>query len=39
MHMARPSGRGLFLMRTFMTEVKYNEAGNEVLLVHRRAGV
>lgn len=39
MHMARPSGRGLFLMRTFMTEVKYNEAGNEVLLVHRRGGV
>lgn len=29
-------GRGLALMRTFMDEVKFNEKGNEVLLVKRR---
>jgi len=29
-------GRGIPLMRTFMDEVTYNEAGNEVILVKRR---
>lgn len=30
------SGRGLLLMRTFMDEVAYNEAGNQVTLIKRR---
>ena len=33
----RPSGRGLLLMRTFMDDVRFNEAGNEVTMVKRRA--
>ena len=33
----RPSGRGILLMRTFMDEVRYNDRGNEVTLVKRRA--
>lgn len=32
-----PSGRGFMLMQAFMDEVSYNEAGNEVTLVKRRA--
>jgi CheY-like chemotaxis protein len=32
----RPCGRGVMLMRSFMSEVHYNEAGNEVTLVKRR---
>jgi CheY-like chemotaxis protein len=31
----RPCGRGVLLMRTFMDEVKFNEAGNAVTLVKR----
>ena len=34
----RPSGRGVFLMNAFMDELQYNDAGNEVTLVKRRAG-
>lgn len=34
-NMERASGRGLLLMRTFMTEVRHNEKGNEVALVLR----
>lgn len=34
--LARPHGRGLLLMRTFMDEVRFNEAGTEVTLVKRR---
>ena len=30
------SGRGLFLIRTFMDEVLFNEAGNEITMVKRR---
>jgi anti-sigma regulatory factor (Ser/Thr protein kinase) len=30
------SGRGVFLMRTFMDEVIYNATGNEVTLIKRR---
>lgn len=30
------SGRGLTLMRTFMDEVAYNDAGNEVTMIKRR---
>lgn len=29
-------GRGIFLMRCYMDEVRYNERGNEVVLVKRR---
>jgi CheY-like chemotaxis protein len=32
----RPSGRGILLMRTFMSEVAYNEMGNQITLVKRR---
>ena len=35
----RASGRGVLLMRTFMDEVNYNDTGNEVTLIKRRAGV
>ncbi len=30
------SGRGLFLMRTFMDEVRFNDAGNEITLIKYR---
>ncbi|MEX0585391.1 MAG: response regulator, partial [Pirellulales bacterium] len=33
----RPCGRGVVLMRTFMDEVTFNETGNEVTLMKRRA--
>jgi len=36
-NLERRSGRGLLLMRTFMSEVRYNDRGNELTLV-RRAG-
>jgi anti-sigma regulatory factor (Ser/Thr protein kinase) len=35
-NLEKPSGRGLLLMRTFMDEVVYNDAGNQVTLVKRR---
>jgi len=35
-YMLRASGRGVLLMRTFMDEVFYNAAGNEVTLIKRR---
>ena len=31
-----PSGRGIMLMKQYMTEVAYNEAGNRVTMVYRR---
>jgi CheY-like chemotaxis protein len=34
-NLERPYGRGLMLMRTFMTDVRYNSTGNEVRLVKR----
>lgn len=34
----RPHGRGLFLIRAFMDEVSFNEAGNEIRLTKRAAG-
>jgi anti-sigma regulatory factor (Ser/Thr protein kinase) len=37
-NLAKPYGRGLLLMRTFMTDVRYNAKGNEVTLVKRCAG-
>lgn len=35
-HIDCACGRGVFLVRTFMDEVRYNEKGNEVTLVKRR---
>ncbi|MDB5344976.1 MAG: transcriptional regulator [Schlesneria sp.] len=35
----RPCGRGLLLMQTFMDEVKYNAAGNEVTMIKRHRGL
>lgn len=35
-NLARLSGRGLMLIRTFMDEVRHNERGNEVTLVKRK---
>jgi CheY-like chemotaxis protein/anti-sigma regulatory factor (Ser/Thr protein kinase) len=32
-YLERPSGRGMLLMRSFMDELTYNEAGNHVTLV------
>ena len=37
-NLAKPSGRGVFLMRALMDEVRFNEAGNEVTLVLRDTG-
>ncbi|PQO47348.1 response regulator [Blastopirellula marina] len=36
--LTRPSGRGLFLIRTFMDDVRFNEHGNEITMVFRRLG-
>ncbi|SFI39226.1 ATP-binding protein [Planctomicrobium piriforme] len=37
-NLEKPSGRGLMLMRAFMTKVEYNDRGNRVeLLKHRSA--
>ena len=35
-YLERPHGRGLMLMRTFMTDVSYNDKGNEVRMTKRR---
>lgn len=37
-NLVKPSGRGVFLMRALMDEVRFNEAGNEVTLVLRDGG-
>ena len=37
-NLGRPSGRGIFLMKTFLDDVRYNEAGNQVTLLKRRQG-
>jgi CheY-like chemotaxis protein len=34
----RPSGRGIFLMKTFLDEVRYNITGNQVTLLKLRRG-
>ena len=31
----KTNGRGLFLIRTFMDEVRFNESGNEITMVKR----
>ncbi|MCL4211472.1 MAG: ATP-binding protein [Phycisphaerales bacterium] len=33
-----PSGRGLMLMRAYMSEVCYNDRGNRVYLRYNRSG-
>jgi serine/threonine-protein kinase RsbW len=33
-----PSGRGLMLMRSFMSQVEYNTQGNQVTMVKHRSG-
>lgn len=35
-NLERPCGRGLLLMQTFMDEVRYNDRGNEVVMLKRR---
>jgi len=35
-NLAKPSGRGLFLIRTFMDEIDFNDRGTEITMVHRR---
>lgn len=37
-NLERPCGRGIMLMRSFMSHVEYNETGNKVLL-EKRPGV
>ena len=32
-----PGGRGVMLMRTFMTRIEYNASGNRVLMEKQRA--
>jgi serine/threonine-protein kinase RsbW len=36
-NIGRPGGRGLFLMRTYMTWVRFNDVGNAVTLCRERA--
>ena len=38
MNIEKASGRGIFLMRAFMDEVRYNDAGNAVVLVEAAGG-
>lgn len=35
-HLERVSGRGLFLIHNFMTEVRFNQRGNEITMIKRR---
>ena len=37
-NLEQPSGRGIFLMKTFLDDVQYNETGNQVTLLKRRPG-
>lgn len=34
-NLSRPNGRGVMLMRAYMTEVDFNDAGNRVILTKR----
>jgi CheY-like chemotaxis protein len=36
-NMLKAGGRGVMLIRTFMDEVRFNDAGNEITMVKRRA--
>lgn len=35
-NLMKTSGRGLLLMRAYMTEVSHNEAGNQIRMVYRK---
>ena len=35
-NLQKPSGRGLLLIRTFMTQVTHNDVGNEITMVKKR---
>ena len=35
-YIERPSGRGLMLMRAYMTRVEHNEAGNRVTMIYEK---
>ena len=37
-NLVKASGRGIMLIRTFMDEVSYNDAGNEITMLKRRSG-
>jgi serine/threonine-protein kinase RsbW len=37
-NLERPCGRGIMLMRSFMTKVEYNAKGNRVVLEKQRSG-
>jgi serine/threonine-protein kinase RsbW len=37
-NLERPGGRGVFLMRQYMTYVQYNERGNRVILFKKKDG-
>jgi CheY-like chemotaxis protein/anti-sigma regulatory factor (Ser/Thr protein kinase) len=37
-NLEKAAGRGIFLVRMFMDEVRFNAAGNEVTLIKRRSG-
>jgi len=37
-NLSLPSGRGLMLIRTYMTEVRHNDRGNRVEMTYRRPG-
>ncbi len=37
-NLLRSTGRGLLLMETFMDEIRFNSAGNEVTMIKRRRG-
>ena len=36
-HIDAPSGRGIMLMRSFMSRVEYNDVGNQVIMEKERA--
>jgi CheY-like chemotaxis protein len=36
-NLLKPCGRGLFLIRMFMSEVRFNAQGNEITMIHRRS--
>lgn len=37
-NLANPNGRGLMLIRTYMSAVLFNERGNRVTMIYRRPG-
>jgi serine/threonine-protein kinase RsbW len=37
-NLRKPSGRGVMLMRSFMSSVEFNDAGNRVTMVYERPG-